>query len=37
MLHQLLNIKKFSYSKDKLFIIKNQWKVFYRIKAPGKK
>ena len=34
MLHQLLNIKEFSDSKDKPFIFKNQWKVLYRINAP---
>ena len=36
MFHQLLNITKFSYSKDNLCAFMKQRNVLYRIKAPAK-
>ena len=37
MIHQLLNVRKFSYSKNNLSRLRNQWKVLYRVKAPEEK
>ena len=34
MIHQLLEIMKFTYSKDKCAIIGGQWKVLHRINTP---